>query len=95
MRADIALSTKPQNASIIVDGKSITNCVGALRVQRMDGAVDLVASAGTSPTLTLELNLKDIDVTIDGDLVVNSIPVSESVGQAIYESLKERYEKEA
>jgi len=94
MRADITLGNSPHDASVIIDGKPITNCVGALRVHRMDGAVELVASTETAPTLNLEIILEEVDVSIDGQLVVNAIPVSESIGQAIYKSLKERYEEE-
>ena len=94
MKADIVLNRNPHNASIVVDGKPITSCVGALRVQRTDGALEIIASADTFPRLHLELLLEEMDISIEGDLIVNAIPVSDAVGKAIYESLKERYEKE-
>ena len=92
MKANITLGS-PSETCIEVEGKKL-NCVGSLCVSRVDGAVDLVATPHTFPTLTLNLVLSEVSASVDGDLLINAEPISEEVGRAIYYSLKERYEKE-
>lgn len=91
MKAIIKLGTPAQTA-VIVDGNNLTSAVGALHLSRQDGALDITASPGTFPTLELTMVLNDAFVSVDGELVINAQPVSDSVGRAIYQSLKERYE---
>jgi hypothetical protein len=92
MKANITLGKQPGNAAIVLDGYDVAKCTGAMRLTRMDGAVELVASVGTMPTLELTLVLESVTVSADGDLLVNAEPVSDNIGKAIYKSLKERYD---
>lgn len=93
MKANINLGPHAENASIVVDGVDLAKCTGALRITRMDGSVDLVASPGTLPTLELTLALESVSLSVDGGLVVNAEPVTDEIGRAIYKSLRDRYEQ--
>lgn len=93
MKANINLGPHAGSASIVVDGIDLAKCTGALRLTRMDGSVDLVASPGTLPTLELTIVLESVSLSADGDLIVNAEPVTDEIGRAIYKSLKNRYEQ--
>ena len=93
MKAKINLGPLARDASIVVDGIDLTKCTGALRLTRMDGSVDLVASPGTLPTLELTLVLESVSLSADGGLVVNAEPVTDEIGRAIYKSLRTWYER--
>ena len=95
MKAEINLGPKSGDASVVIDGEDITRYIGALRMTRMDGSVDLAASAGTLPTLELTLVLDSVSISAEGDLIVNAEPVSDEIGRAIFEALKRRYERSA
>ena len=81
-------------SSIVIDGVDLANCTGAIALTRLDGAVTLVASPQTTPTLTLTLVLENVSVSTEGELLVNAVPVTDAIGYKIYQDLKERYTTE-
>ena len=90
MKAEIILGA-PGDSSIVIDGKELNNLVGGVRIVRMDGAVEIEQTAHTFPTVELSLVLVSAAVNFDGEVIINAEPVSDEIGKAIYESLKDKY----
>lgn len=87
MKADITLGSSPGSASVKLDGVELASGTSGLVIKGMAGAV---------PVLELNLLLTEARVSVEGALIINAHPISEEIGRAIYESLKQRYEdKEA
>lgn len=80
---------------IEIDGFPLVCGVSRVAVRAMDGSVYFVATPDSFPALELELMLEEVAISADGTLLVNANPVSDEVGLAIYQSLKERYEDPA
>lgn len=91
MKANITLN-QGQGNSIVIDGQDIAGRVVCMEVTALNGKASLIAMPGNSPTLTVTLNLDETHLNAEGDVVINAEPVSDEIGRAIYQSLKDRYE---
>jgi len=86
MKAIINLGTGPgEDNKIIVGERDYSN---------VTRSIELTASYDTSTTLHMTILLDKAFVSAEGELFINAEPVSDEVGEAIYKSLKQRYEFE-
>lgn len=80
---DIRITQKSLgNTTLTVDGTEMANLVERAFVEIRPGRA----------TARLDVCLQCCDIDVDGVVKFNGCPVSDAIGRAIFESLKERYE---
>lgn len=83
VHANITLGKAADNR-VEIDGKPIVDAITSLTVRQF---------AGGLASLELDMVLATSGITLDGELTINAIPVSEEVGRQIYASLRARYDR--
>jgi hypothetical protein len=69
--------------------------IDGVRLDKMTTGITVRMAAGDIPTIDLDLVLTSIGATVEGDLTVNATPVTDEIGQQIYQALRARYEGRA
>ena len=85
-KAIIELSTQGTGFAnkVEIDGKELGN---------LTQAINISCTTGDIPRITLDMFMFEGEITIEGEIYINAIPVDDYIGRKIYESLKGKYEE--
>lgn len=72
-----------ETPAIEIDGQRLDHITTAITIRKF---------GHEAPTIELDLFLTSVGATIEGDLTINAVPVTDEIGRQIYQALRARYE---